>query len=265
MCAGVLLLAASCSSNPPGSDDTASNPPSTTTSTSSQTTTTTAPPQFAKTADFTLTYGMGYTASAVFRLGNIQPLSQMQVAGVELASACGTNPATTAVIPWELSVTNTTPSFSFSTLNPTFSLTVYSSSQQPGGGAPATTTGGGVLTKFEAGNSTQCVSNYLSGYAAWSLGELQPNQTTNLGGFFIVTQYDSPAQPNGSPSEIDQMAISIFSVRSNGDAAQMTPSTGSPIVPEQTLSAPGTPSLVMPLDAAQSTNCSMTEACTSSS
>ena len=263
------LLLAGCSSDArsPGQtrQTTQKQSPPTSTTTMPTTTTTSAPPRLlTKSASFSWQYSRGYDATGEIQLGTIQPITQMSVAGVSLGGACGADLETSAVIPWELSVTNTTPQFSFSALDPQVQLSAMAFTNNYFGTIARTTSGGLITTKFEAGNSVQCSNNGNDGLsqARWSLSNLGSGQIANLGGFFIIGNYTGPNQPVGSASEIDNLAIDIESEDGQDNGAQPVLPQGSSLTVVPGLQA-ATNGVALPLDQAQSTNCSVMGNCAS--
>jgi hypothetical protein len=208
------VLAASCTSTlssvPPVTGPTNQNQGTTATTSALPT------PALRQAGTFTVTFDQGYSASAAFQLGTVQHIAPMEVAGLALGEACGAVAATDAVIPWELSVTNTTPNFSFASLTPDFTVGLYG-----GAGQGAAASGLQNFTaESEAGGQVNCsVNTNVNG--SWVLGDLQAGQTINLGGYFIVSSYFSPAQPNGTPTELDSLRVGIYAAN-----AKMNPGAG---------------------------------------
>jgi hypothetical protein len=182
---------------------------------------------------FNVTFDQGYSASGTFQVGAAQHISPMQVAGLPLGQACGGVAATDAVIPWKLTVTNTTANFSFSSLKPNFTVALYADSSA---GKTASDVRN-FTAEWQAGGQVSCsVNTNVNG--SWVLGDLQAGQSDPLGGYFIVSNYFSPAQPDGTPSELDGWQFQIYAF-----GAQMNVGPGFTLLN----SGPGTQYALTPL------------------
>ena len=93
-----------------------------------------------------LTSARGTRHRAPLSLGEIQRGSPMEIDGVVLGSACSVNQSTDAVVPWSLSITNTSAGFAYPTNEAGFTLDVLPvdaplSVEYEAGGSPSCSTG----------------------------------------------------------------------------------------------------------------------------
>ena len=138
--------------------------------------------------------GSGYTASGSLELGSVQHAApNLRVGNVVLGAACTVNNETDAVVPWTLTITNTTASFSLTGLGATALLV----------GPDGTSGISGGSYEYVVNGQPQCADQATSdnggaGSAAWEINGLEPQQSLTLAGFEIIPNYYSPANPNGA-------------------------------------------------------------------
>lgn len=162
-------------------------------------------------AELELKSQRGYTATATLRRGSLEKADHQQNGTLRLGSSCSVNPETDAVIPFQISVTNTTPNFSAS----------------PGIEVVADGPNDSLPTKVSAeigySEGPQCVTFVPAPYAypgdengngpdylAFSPTDpLTPNASTYASGFFIASNYYSPAHPNGEPALLKNVVLII--------------------------------------------------------
>jgi len=205
------------------------SPTTSTTTTTTSTTTTTAPSgrststSLTSSGTFTAHIPGGYTASGLVQIGPPQSEADITtaIAGDLLGSACALNSQTDAAIPWTLTFTNTTAGFSFTSGGVQVDLlrVGYGPLDVPLD----------LSYEFDVGGQIQCANQVNGGNggqdtAGWSLA-LTPQQRVILGGFIIVPNYFSPAQPHGDTSELSKAALGI-QVASAGQDATYTARSG---------------------------------------
>ncbi len=162
----------------------------------SSTSTTAAPLPMDTNVTLNLSAPGGYTGTGTFELGAVQHASSgLQNGAITLGSACQVNNETDAVIPFMMSVTNTSPGFSAS---PGYSVSLA----QPAGGNLS------ISAEVQYSEGPQCIT-FSEGNLGFSATDpMAPNaSTTPSPGFFIVSNYYSPANPNGDHSSLSSASL----------------------------------------------------------
>ncbi len=198
-----LILLAGCSSVRAATSLHASSPsdssqgPSTT---QPVTTTTLAQPTFTNDWSLTLTGTNGYTASGQIMAGQVEAFGSGDVNGpITASSYCQGNPQTDAVIPFELSLINTTSGFSQSVGFDFVSDTGIDDNDWY-------TSVDSLEFEFTASDNinAQCSDSTAGPGIACSLG---PQQSCQIFGFVVFHNYYSPSTPNGDPSLLSSMTF----------------------------------------------------------
>lgn len=167
----------------------------------------------------------------------------MQVAGIVLGSACSVNGETDAVIPWDLSLTNTTNGFSLSSGD----VQLYLSE----GNSATPASHSYISYEFRAGGSPTCADQrtFLNGgsfMAGWGI-DVPPQQSITLGGYVIISNYYSPAHPNGNTSKLANAHIVVM-VASNPatEDTKFKAGTNMTLTPSSIFFPGGFPQLAVP-------------------
>jgi hypothetical protein len=163
----------------------------------------------------------------------------MEIDDLVLGSACPIDQSTDAVIPWALAITNTTAGFAYPANEADFGL-----SFEPADAVPD--------IEYEVGGSPTCSGQTSTPNAGWDLTGLSPENTIQLGGYFIIPGYFTPSAPSGSPTLVYQTAIFLTVDNSNASTSP-TWKAGANMVDSNPNNA--VYGVAMPIDASQSTNC----------
>jgi hypothetical protein len=193
--------------------------------------------------------GNGYTAQVELDRGDLVHATSTLTNGNDLlGSGCQVDDQADAVVPFKLTVTNTTKGFSS---NP--AVAFYVSTGYPLWSAAD------LETEDVLGTMPQCVN--LS--ATWNgVPDQEPDPTLGPGesevtyGFMVAHHYYSPASPGGEPSQLAPVLVRIAEDIPNLNTYAPTTSTG-------TLKDPigGLPAV--PFDPADNGGCTMKQDCES--
>jgi uncharacterized RDD family membrane protein YckC len=159
----------------------------------------------------------GYTGTGTFELGAVQHASSgLQNGAITLGSACQVNNETDAVIPFMMSVTNTSAGFSAS---PDYSVSLVN----------APTENLSISAEVQYNEGPQCIN--MSEVSETKLGisaanPLAPNASSGPSpGFFIISNYYSPAAPSGDNSSLSS-ALLQFTGGGNNEQYTVDSATG---------------------------------------
>lgn len=150
-------------------------------------------PSMPSEAELELKSTSGYTATATLRRGSLEKADYQQNGTLRLGSSCSVNPETDAVIPFQISVTNTTPNFSAS---PSIEVVI----DGPNDSLPTK-----VSAEIGYSEGPQCVNTL----AFSPTDPLKPGASTYASGFFIASNYYSPAHPNGEPGLLKNAVLIV--------------------------------------------------------
>lgn len=173
----------------------------------------------------------GYTVAAEIYEGRVQRASNnLSHAGDALGSACEVSPETDAVIPFALTLVNTTRQFSYA---PSLDL----AAQVPPGQSQvdnAFTVSGEV----DYSNGAQCMGPPSEDAYEYELDGCTANETLSYGqsvtcgGFIVLSNYYSPAYPSGDRHGLMSVYINI-TTQANSDG-EAPPIDGAPLIPPYT-------------------------------
>ena len=141
----------------------------------------------------------------------------MQSGGQALGTGCTINAQTDAVEPFDLTATNTTHGFAY---GPHMNIAVvYPSDQLSTIEADVTIAGQPTCITF---NGYTGPEDGESGNIDFDMGNVQPGQSGEFGGFFVITNYYSPASPGGSSS----LTAGVSIVINGSDSGSVTAQSG---------------------------------------
>ncbi len=215
-CSGVRATTSLHASAPPDSSQGSST-------TQPVTTTTVAQPAFTNVWSLTLTGENGYTASGQIMTGSVETFGSGDVNGpITASSYCDGNPQTDAVVPFELSLTNTTSGFS--------QMAGFDFISDTGiDGNNWFTSVDSLEFEFTASENinAQCSDSTAGPAIACTLS---PQQSCQIFGFVVFHDYYSPSMPNGDPSLLSSITFGVsaanygFGVSSfTGPGSESTP------------------------------------------
>jgi hypothetical protein len=186
------------------------------TSTEANTTTTTAqlpqvnPANLKSVATVKINNSDGYTATITLSRGSIRKAKPLMNGSVSLGSACQVDMQTDGIEPFILTLTNTTTGYSDSP-----SAEIDAQAPAPIGALP-------VSAEVGYSSGAQCI-NFVSGASSEDNNDssanqfmtvsanspLAPGASTTVSGFLIAHNYYSPANPDGNPSSLQNIILTI--------------------------------------------------------
>lgn len=200
-------------------------------------------PALVRTGSFSAHFPGGYSAGGTLRTGQLAHDTPMILEGDTLGDGCAVNTQTDAVVPFLLTVRNTTSHFALTSSwqvvlddNSTSDETQNLSVESVVGGQP---TCYGAEESADSDNDGEPEAAFQT--------TLQPGQSTEVGGFVIVGSYYSPASPSGSLGEIDNVAMYVDAAQIGSGAGTVTGGNGMTSASE----SDNEPAAAMPLDAAE--------------
>ena len=184
------------------------SPPSTfLTPTTLVTTSTIGVGRFVRSWNFTATATSGYSESVELQVGNPVQYQSGLANGQDVAGSACTLDQTDALIPFEMTLTNTTTGFDTFV---TASFSGIGSTSLPGfPGAELD-----VEAAYSGGSQCFNSANGDSSFSTNSSVTLSPNGNSVLFGFFVVTNFYSPNFPNGDTSMLDGTVLSVYQTQS---------------------------------------------------
>ena len=208
-----VALSTSSSSSSSSSPTTTTTYPSLTTDTS--TTTTTPPPAtFNKSWTTTAESNNGYAMTAELQVGDPAPFtnsSSITNGDATAGSSCSVTATTDAVIPFELTLTNTTsgtfddqPSIAYGGIG---SLSSYDSNGNQ------VDTGTQLEAEPQFAEGPQCESDGQS-LSVKTTNSMSPGSTSTTYGFFIIPNYYSPSHPSGDSSLLTDSILTVSPTQS---------------------------------------------------
>jgi hypothetical protein len=166
----------------------------------------------------------GYTANAELRRGALEHAASQKRGSLTLGTACQVNSQTDAIVPFEITLTNTTSSYSASpgieivAVAPNNDLPHLMAEPNYAEGPQCVTFVPGAYHGDENTNGT----DYLAVSAA---SPLAPGGSVTTPGFFIVHGYHSPAHPNGDTQLLHGVELT-FQPQSGGEGFNVASASG---------------------------------------
>lgn len=203
-CVVACVFIASCSSDGSDNSTAATTPPSS----EAPSTSTTTPPTDLRSTTVDFKSNQGYTEHVEFQhgqLGHALPNHQY---------ACDANPETDAVVPFRLTVTNTTSGFSTKS-------GMYFKTDQPTYGSSFNVEAGFDFATPEC----KPASSQTDWYGMEALSELAPRDSVSATGEFVIHKYYTPAMPQGDASGLRSVLITFYPIAGPPGGYQPTTAT----------------------------------------
>lgn len=166
----------------------------------------------------------GYTANAELRRGVLEHAAGQKRGSLTLGTACQVNPQTDAVVPFAVTLTNTTSSYSASpgveivAAAPNDALPHLMAEPNYAEGPQCIT----FVPRAYHGDENTNGTDYL---AVSAVSPLPPGGSVTTAGFFIVHGYYSPAHPSGDSQLLHGVELT-FQPQSGGEGFTVASATG---------------------------------------